>query len=62
LTSTEIALSLGMDVKIVRNMLTPLERKRAIVRRETTRSVPEKYEYACPSLTQSVTSSITPAA
>ena len=62
LTSTEIALSLGVDVKIVRNTLTPLERKRAIVRRETTRLVPEKYEYACPSLTQSVTSSITPAA
>jgi hypothetical protein len=62
LTSTEIAQALGVDVKIVRNTLTPLERRRAIVRRETTRSIPEKYEYACPSLTQSVTSSITPAA
>lgn len=46
LTSTEIATALGADLKTVRTTLTPLERSRAITRRETKRSVADKYEYA----------------
>jgi hypothetical protein len=46
LTSTEIATALGLKVESVRTKLAPLERTRAIVRREAQRAVPEKFEYA----------------
>lgn len=45
-TSTEIAQALQIDVKVVRTVLTPLERARAIVRRPSTRDGREKFEYA----------------
>ena len=43
----------ALDLKAVRTMLTPLQRQRQIVRRTVERNVPETYEYACPSVSQS---------
>jgi len=46
LTSTEIAQALQADLKVVRTALTPLERHRLLIRRETSRNVADRFEYA----------------
>jgi hypothetical protein len=45
LTSSEIALALAIDLKVIQTELTPLSRQQVIRRRAVQRNVPEQYEY-----------------
>ena len=59
MTATEIASALGVDVKIVRTNLTPMERSRAIRRQAASRPGREQYEY---SVNQSISQPLRPPA